>query len=100
KCRFLTIHYAREEAAGDVQAAEPFLGNVFIRKLEFSRDVTITHRDQTATADDGVLDLRANLGTLAGDVVLTRGQDILRGARLVANLMTGISRMEPLRERR
>jgi len=100
KCRFLTIHYAQGEAPGDVRAAEPFLGNAFIRKLEFSRDVTITYRDQTATADDGVLDLRANLGTLTGDVVLTRGQDVMRGAGLMANLTTGISRMEPLRERR
>jgi lipopolysaccharide export system protein LptA len=99
KCRFLTIHYAREEVAGDVKAAESVLGN-YIRKLELSRDVTITYRDQTATADDGVLDLRANLGTLTGDVVLTRGQDVLRSGRLVADLATGTSRLEPLQERR
>ena len=100
RCRFLAIHWAREEVAGDVKAAEPFVGNGYIRKLEFSRDVTITYRDQTATADDGVLDLRANLGTLTGDVVLTRGQDVLRSGRLVADLATGTSRMEPPRERR
>jgi lipopolysaccharide export system protein LptA len=100
RCRFLTIHYAREEGAGDVKAGEPFVGNGYIRKLEFSRDVTITYRDQTATADDGVLDLRANLGTLTGDVVLTRGKDVLRSGRLVADLATGTSRMEPLPERR
>jgi lipopolysaccharide export system protein LptA len=99
RCRFLTIHYARDEVAGDVKAEKPFVGN-YIRKLECSRDVTITYRDQAATADDGVLDLRANLGSLTGDVVLTRGQDVLRGARLVADLATGASRMEPLQERR
>jgi len=99
KCRFLTIHYAREEVAGDVKAAEPLGGYGYIRKLEFSRDVTITYLDQTATADDGVLDLRASLGTLTGNVVLTRGQDVLRGGRLVADLASGTSRMEP-RERR
>jgi lipopolysaccharide export system protein LptA len=100
RCRFLTIHYAREEVAGDVKAAEPLIGNGYIRKLNFSREVTITYRDQTATADDGVLDMRAKLGTLTGDVVLTRGQDVLRGAGLVADLATGTSRMEPPRERR
>jgi lipopolysaccharide export system protein LptA len=100
KCRYLTIHYERAEGAGDVKAAEPFLGNGYIRKLEFSRDVTITYRDQTATADDGVLDLRANLGTLEGDVVLTRGQEVWRNGRLVADLATGTSRMEPLPQRR
>jgi lipopolysaccharide export system protein LptA len=100
KCRFLTIHYEREEGAGDVRAAEPFIGKAYIRKLEFSRDVTITYRDQTATADDGVLDLRANLGTLTGDVVLTQGRDVLRSGRLVADLATGTSRMEPLPQRR
>ncbi len=100
RCRFLTIHWAREEVAGDVKAAEPFVGNGYIRKLELSRDVTITYRDQTATANDGVLDLRANLGMLTGDVVLTQGQDVLRSGRLVADLATGTSRMEPRPERR
>ena len=100
KCRFLIIHYAQEEVPGDVRAAEPFIGKAYIRKLEFSRDVTITYQDQTATADDGVLDLRANLGTLTGDVVLTQGRDVLRAGRLVADLATGTSRMEPPPQRR
>jgi lipopolysaccharide export system protein LptA len=32
--------------------------------------------------------------TLEGNVVVTRGKDVLRGHRLVVNLTTGVSRME------
>jgi lipopolysaccharide export system protein LptA len=38
--------------------------------------------------------MRENTVTLVGNVVVTRGNDILRGNRLVVDLTTGVSRMD------
>jgi len=95
KCRFLTVYYEWDEVTGDLKAVDTGpSGSRYIRKLEATGNVLITHQSQTAVGDTGVLDMRANLGTLIGNVVVTRGQDILRGGRLVANLATGVSRLE------
>ncbi len=36
-------------------------------------------KDQNAQGDTGIFDMRANTVTLIGNVVVTRGQDVLRG---------------------
>jgi lipopolysaccharide export system protein LptA len=38
--------------------------------------------------------MRTNTVVLSGKVVVTKGQDVLRGERLVVNLTDGVSRME------
>ena len=38
--------------------------------------------------------MRTNTVTLTGNVVVTQGQDVLRGQRLVVDLTSGVSRME------
>lgn len=38
--------------------------------------------------------MRENTVTLVGNVVVTRGQDVLRGHRLVVDLTTGITKMD------
>jgi lipopolysaccharide export system protein LptA len=38
--------------------------------------------------------MRENTVTLTGNVVVTRGADILRGQRLVVDLTTGVSKMD------
>jgi len=94
KCRFLTVYYERDEVAGDLKAANAApVGARYIRKLEAAGEVLITHQDQTVSGDRGVLDMRANVGTMTGNVVVTRGRDTMRGARLELNAATGVSRM-------
>lgn len=41
-----------------------------------------------------MFDTRTNTVTLIGNVVMTKGRDVLKGPRLVVNLSTGVSRME------
>jgi lipopolysaccharide export system protein LptA len=38
--------------------------------------------------------MRSNTVTLTGNVVLTKGQDVLRGQKLVVNLTDGVSKMD------
>jgi lipopolysaccharide export system protein LptA len=54
----------------------------------------VTQKDQVATGDRGDFDMRTNTVILSGKVVVTKGQDVLRGERLVVNLTDGVSRME------
>jgi lipopolysaccharide export system protein LptA len=41
-----------------------------------------------------VFDMKANTVTLSGHVVMTQGQNVLRGDRLVVDLTSGVSRVE------
>ena len=54
----------------------------------------VTQKDQTATGDLGIFDMKTNTVTLTGDVVMTQGQNVLRGDRLVVDLTSGVSRVE------
>jgi lipopolysaccharide export system protein LptA len=69
-------------------------GNSAIRRLEAKGGVMVTQKDQTVTGETGVFDMKANTVTMNGGVVLTQGQNVLRGERLVVNLTTGVSRVE------
>ena len=40
--------------------------------------MTVTQKDQNAIGDTANFDMRANVVTLLGNVVVTRGQDVLR----------------------
>jgi lipopolysaccharide export system protein LptA len=50
--------------------------------------------DQTTTSDWALYDVPAQLVTVGGNVVLTQGQNVLKGDRLVIDLKTGESRFE------
>jgi lipopolysaccharide export system protein LptA len=65
-----------------------------IRRIEAKGGVLVTQKDQNATGDNGIFDMRANTVTLVGNVVVTRGRDVLRGNRLVVDLENGVSKMD------
>ena len=54
----------------------------------------MTQKDQNATGDAATFNMRENTVTLVGNVVVTRGADILRGQRLVVDLTSGVSKMD------
>lgn len=72
----------------------PAGGNSQIRMLKANGNVIVTQKDQVVTGETGVFDMRANTVTVTGGVVLTRGEDVLKGDRLVVNMTTGISKIE------
>jgi lipopolysaccharide export system protein LptA len=66
-----------------------------INKIEARGDVVIVSKDdQTTTSDWALYDVPAQLVTVGGNVVLSQGQNVLKGDRLVIDLKTGESRFE------
>lgn len=65
-----------------------------INKIEANGRVFISSPDETAQGDNGVYDVGAAEVVLTGDVVLTRGENVVRGKHLVMNLETGRSEMK------
>jgi lipopolysaccharide export system protein LptA len=62
--------------------------------MEAKGGVVVTQKDQIATGDRGDFDVQSNIVILTGNVVLTKGQDVLKGERLWVNLTDGVSKMD------
>ena len=56
--------------------------------------MTVVSKDQNATGDLGVYDVKTKTITLTGNVVVSQGKNVLRGERVVVNTETGDARME------
>jgi lipopolysaccharide export system protein LptA len=94
-CKSLLVYYDQNATPGTLTAAKPGPGGQQqIKRLEAKGGVMVTQKDQTATGENGVFDMKANTVTLIGGVVVTQAQNVLRGERLVVDLTTGVSRIE------
>ncbi len=87
---------ATGSASGDKPAAAASADSqAQITQIEAKGDVIINSaQDQTTTSDWALYDVPAQLVTVGGNVVLTQGQNVLKGDRLVIDLKTGESRFE------
>jgi len=95
KSKTLDVYYDQDGAPGDAKAAQPGpAGQQQIRRLEAKGGVIVTQKDQTATGETGVFDMQANTVTLIGSVVITQGQQVIKGDRLTVDLTTGVSHVE------
>jgi lipopolysaccharide export system protein LptA len=99
RCKSLVVFYEQEEEAGAkgnaMQAASPGPGGQQkIKRLEARGGVIVTQKDQTATGESGIFEMKSNTVTLVGNVVMTQGQNVLRGERLMVDLTSGVSRVE------
>ena len=100
RCKFLVVFYEQDGKSGEgnksLQAAAPGPGGAQrIKRLEARGAVVVTQKDQTATGELGVFDMKANTVTLTGNpVVMTQGQNVLKGDKLVVDLTNGVSRVE------
>lgn len=65
-----------------------------IHRIDASGGVTVVNPTERATGDFGIYDLDRKLITLIGHVVLTRGTNVVTGARLVTDLNSGRSVMD------
>jgi lipopolysaccharide export system protein LptA len=96
RCKSLVVFY--EGGGGGAQtmkAAAPGPGgSSSISRLEARGGVTVNQKDQTATGDIGLFDMKANTVTLQGNVVVSQGQNVMRGDRLVVDLTSGVSRVD------
>jgi lipopolysaccharide export system protein LptA len=100
RCKSLVVFYEQDGDTADqnktLQAATPGPGGEQrIKRLEAHGGVVVTQKEQTATGDLGIFDMKANTVTLTGNpVVMTQGQNVLRGEKLVVDLTSGVSRVE------
>lgn len=95
KCKVLDVFYDQDTTPGGLKAAEPGpSGQQQIRRLEAKGGVVVIQKDQTATGDTGIYDMKSNTVTLLGSVVVTQGPNVVRGDRLIVDLATGLSRVE------
>jgi lipopolysaccharide export system protein LptA len=100
RCKSLVVFYEQggesENKGKTLQAASPGPGGEQrIKRLEARGGVVVTQKDQTATGELGIFDMKSNTVTLTGNpVVMTQGQNILRGGKLVVDLTSGVSRVE------
>ncbi|MBH62703.1 MAG: lipopolysaccharide transport periplasmic protein LptA [Alphaproteobacteria bacterium] len=79
----LTVHYrSSENSEADVNA---------ISRIDAEGSVFLASSQETAQGDVGVYDVENGLITLTQNVVLTRGENVIRGNRLLLNLVTGQS---------
>lgn len=93
----MTAFYSGEAGLGD--SSRPDGGRdtgskaaAELQRIEARRAVVVQSKDgQTATGDWANYDARQNTVTLGGDVVLTQGQNVVRGSRLVIDMATGQS---------
>ena len=79
----LTVKYSKGAEGPNAISLIDAEGNVFL-----------STPTEMAQGDRGVYDVEANTLELVGTVVLTRGENIVRGNRLTLNLATGKSKME------
>ena len=106
KCKSLVVFYeqdadaekagtAAKPAAKTMPAATPGPGgSQKIKRLEAHGNVVVLQKDQTATGELGIFDMKANTVTLTGGVTMTQGQNVLRGDKLIVDLTSGVSRVE------
>jgi lipopolysaccharide export system protein LptA len=95
KCKKLVVFY--EDNSGPAAAPKPgqtSSSNQQIKRLEAKGGVVITQKEQTATGDDGVFDMKTNTAVLTGNVVVTQGDSVVQGDRLIVDMTTGVSRVE------
>jgi lipopolysaccharide export system protein LptA len=96
KCKSLIVHYDTDsKSSSGMKTAQPGPGgNSSIKKLEALGGVFVTQKDQTATGDKGLFDMKSNSITLSGNVLITQNQNVLKGERLVVDMTTGAARVE------
>ena len=95
RCKTLVVYYDENGRTTGMQAAQPGPGGQKqISRLEAKGGVTVNQKDQTATGSNGVFDMKTNTVTLIGDVVVTQGENVIQGDKLIVDLTSGVSRVE------
>jgi lipopolysaccharide export system protein LptA len=102
RCKTLIVYYDGDQAGNQAPAAKSAgaapTGTGNIRYMEAIGQVIVVQKDQTATGEKAVYDMKSNSVTLStaagGDVTVTQGPNVVSGPRLVVHLDTGVSHFE------
>lgn len=93
KSDLLRVFYEQQEGQQDSQpaASATAADDTSIRRIEAEGNVNISNPKETAKGDSGVYDLPSQKMTLTGNVVLTSGDNVVKGSSLDMDLATNIS---------
>ncbi len=97
RCKTLVVHYDGDTSGGPAVKSATLgpAGSQQISRMEATGGVFVTQKDQTASGDRAIYDLKDNTVTLypspGGTVAVTQGPNVVRGASLVVHLDTGVS---------
>ncbi len=114
KCQTLVVFYGAEHGSGAdrpvATASQPGAGTPQgahlqqgpaapqgardIRRIEARGGVTVITKDQNASGDLGVYDLKKKTITLTGNVVVSQGKNVLHGDSVVVDTTTGNAHFE------
>ena len=105
RCRSLVVFYGEEvgisgtaggQATTGTAAKSPIgtKGAQNVRRIEARGSVTVLTKDQSASGDLGIYDLKTKTITLSGNVVVSQGQNVIHGERVVVDTETGNARVE------
>jgi lipopolysaccharide export system protein LptA len=107
KCQSLVVFYGQEIgiAGADKQASTTPVttskstpgmpqGAQNIRRIEARGGVTVLTKDQNVKGDTGIYDLETKTITLSGNVVVSQGQNVIHGEKVVVDTVTGSARVE------
>jgi lipopolysaccharide export system protein LptA len=106
KCQNLIVYYGQEIgiAGGSKPAPTPVTttkstpgmpqGAQNIRRIEARGGVTVITKDQNVKGETGIYDLESKKITLSGNVVVSQGQNVIRGEKVVVDTVTGAAKVE------
>lgn len=90
----MTVFYDQEgEAARPQPAAAPGAEGQQIRRIEMAGPVFFCQRDQTARGERAVYERANETLEMTGNVVLTQGESVISGPRLVVNMRTSLAQV-------
>ena len=99
KCRVLVVFYEDTAAPSKKGAPPPVTAGAQpekkssqkIKRAEAKGDVFVIQKEQTASGENAVFDVKSNTVVMTGNVVVTQGPTVLKGDRMVSNLTTGVT---------
>lgn len=82
----LQVHYTGDAANGAPGST--------VDRIDAGPPVVVKAEDRTATGDHAIFEMTRDMVTMTGNVVLTQGQNVVHGERLVVNLKSRQAHME------
>lgn len=88
----MVVHYRKKDAAPGAPAAPAgAMDQSTVERIDFEGHVLLTTPKETASGDTGIYEVPKKLVYLNTNVVLTQGENILKGETLVHDFNTGKS---------
>jgi lipopolysaccharide export system protein LptA len=89
----LVVFYDEDAAKPSASGQAATQQNQEIKRVEAKGKVIVVQKDQTATGESGIFDMKSNTVTLLGNVVISQGPNVVKGDTLTVDMTTGVSRI-------